>query len=62
MMSNERVLLGKFYFSDKTKRFLFGLLRPCGKSKPVTHVQVNGMADSDEDVFLNQQLKENDIF
>jgi hypothetical protein len=50
-------------FSDKKKWFLlFCLYRPCRRSKTSNRVKVNGVADSDEDISLKEQLKENDTF
>ena len=58
-MSNGQVLRCKFWFlSEKEKAFF--RFRPCRKPKPLTSVKMNGINDSDEDVSLKEQLKEND--
>lgn len=41
---------------------IFIYYRPWRKSKISTRAKTNGIGDSDEDVSLKEQLKENDIY
>ena len=64
MILNKWVLVGKFYFLIKSKTnsdYSACICRPCRRSK-VELMEIDGVADSDEDISLNNQLNDGDSF